>query len=860
TNYSFKFNFSDRSFLPRCDKQWYFFSPCDRKYPNGSLTIKATEAGYWKATGKDHKIYSRSISTGVRKTLVFYKGRPPHGDKTEWLLHEYHLDENECKAGAGLQNAFVLCQVLKKDEPVAKTRGQRSTEIDKCDTSRKGIRPFYDNEEQSEDRSKQVKEIQTNSSLPYMTEDSDELNMWLDILLDEVSSSSSSRVPGKDTISIQVDAMPNDSGLQCESAWLPSFNDDFPEVPADLSFSRAEVANGYLFGDEMDDYFEESEILEEILHAASQDYDNSNVDFQVDVMPNDSGSQCESASLPSYNDDFPQVSSYLSFSQAEATNEYSFGEEMDDYLEEAEILNEILHVASQDSNKSNVDHSFPEDSYSDILNGDYLGLDDLENCDSSVSFDSSINNESSGIQMRPRSSAFQSYQQEVSSEGTYKRKIRLQLHKMEVSVQTNEKYVTARDSSCALSYLGESQIGSIYDLPVQQLLLDSRGEKRSNSEIIRQNESSATGGLPMELINQRDELSWCQKHGVTDPANFSSVSNSADIPVSHGLTSTHPNQFELLNKDLSETIETPSNTFETAVKPDTICVNKCQAPFQAILSSSSGNSPSVMSITKEIDNSEMSEHVCFEGYVLESNNLSTIELHQTGINTSSENPLALSTQAVCLCGNSTFEETMARSGASSLAFGSGKKSSAVNSSERKSPASPNEGPKHSKILSKLLGCIPASPASAMELPANLKSDKHILGLEDATNAGSVHFAVTSDPTVKKVTSKGIVEYSGLDMASSGLRLRVIQESNDIVSGGKGKSEEAYEHSTGTNLSSVHPRRLFSLVSHLGKRVSFTGSRGGVVLTCLFGTAFLFFFLLLSRVFWLFASTFSAIAF
>ncbi|GER27240.1 NAC domain protein [Striga asiatica] len=131
-----------KSLLPSKDLQWYFFSPRDRKYPNGSRTNRATKAGYWKATGKDRNVNSQMRAVGMKKTLVYYRGRAPHGSRTDWVMHEYRLDEKECETPIGLQDAYALCRVFKKSLNIPKignhyniaSASDRSSSIDlHCD-------------------------------------------------------------------------------------------------------------------------------------------------------------------------------------------------------------------------------------------------------------------------------------------------------------------------------------------------------------------------------------------------------------------------------------------------------------------------------------------------------------------------------------------------------------------------------------------------------------------------------------------------------------------------------------------------------------------------------------------------------
>ncbi|KAF1859439.1 hypothetical protein Lal_00010023 [Lupinus albus] len=97
-----------KSFI-QSDNEWFFFSPRGRKYPNGTQSKRATEYGYWKATGKERNVKSGSNVIGTKRTLVFHLGRAPKGERTEWIMHEYCITDKT-------QESLVVCRLKRNTE------------------------------------------------------------------------------------------------------------------------------------------------------------------------------------------------------------------------------------------------------------------------------------------------------------------------------------------------------------------------------------------------------------------------------------------------------------------------------------------------------------------------------------------------------------------------------------------------------------------------------------------------------------------------------------------------------------------------------------------------------------------------
>ncbi|OWM82549.1 NAC domain-containing protein 90-like [Punica granatum] len=108
-------------------EQWFFFIPRKDSEARGGRPRRLTTFGYWKATGSPGCVYSSSNRiVGLKRTMVFYKGRAPNGSKTEWKMNEYKVlegvlaDHDLCDDSSTipqlLRQEYSLCRVYKKSK------------------------------------------------------------------------------------------------------------------------------------------------------------------------------------------------------------------------------------------------------------------------------------------------------------------------------------------------------------------------------------------------------------------------------------------------------------------------------------------------------------------------------------------------------------------------------------------------------------------------------------------------------------------------------------------------------------------------------------------------------------------------
>ncbi|CAD5178819.1 unnamed protein product [Musa acuminata subsp. burmannicoides] len=106
----------------------YCFNRREAKYPNGKRSNRAARSGYWKARGKDKQIVASGCNqvVGMRRVLVFYRGKPPTSSPTDWMMHEYRLAGSDGRSLVYPQRKnsthglmipsqdWVLCRIFKR--------------------------------------------------------------------------------------------------------------------------------------------------------------------------------------------------------------------------------------------------------------------------------------------------------------------------------------------------------------------------------------------------------------------------------------------------------------------------------------------------------------------------------------------------------------------------------------------------------------------------------------------------------------------------------------------------------------------------------------------------------------------------
>uniref|UniRef100_A0A1J3IE26 NAC domain-containing protein 78 n=1 Tax=Noccaea caerulescens TaxID=107243 RepID=A0A1J3IE26_NOCCA len=105
----------DKSCLTTGDLKWYFFCPREKKYPKSAKAKRSTESGHWKTSGKDRDVSYNNEVVGKIRTLIFHYGKTPRGERTDWVMHEYRLEDEALAQKNVPQDAYVLCVLFKKN-------------------------------------------------------------------------------------------------------------------------------------------------------------------------------------------------------------------------------------------------------------------------------------------------------------------------------------------------------------------------------------------------------------------------------------------------------------------------------------------------------------------------------------------------------------------------------------------------------------------------------------------------------------------------------------------------------------------------------------------------------------------------
>ncbi|KAK8490574.1 hypothetical protein V6N13_031745 [Hibiscus sabdariffa] len=264
----------DKSFLPSKDMEWYFYSPRDKKYPNGSRTNRATRGGYWKATGKDRAVQTsgsqKRAAVGMKKTLVYYRGRAPHGIRTNWIMHEYRLlHSSSPTAPSSLKDSYSLCRIFKKNIQIPKTKEAAVENNQSCGEE---ISRGREAEGDVEDENFNTCSSDVTQGTPNETGTGTADEFQAPFTSDEANSSTDLSFLGPDFSNLNQEMqILGYTNLHYQAPYPPLELEDFPQINivSETKASKAEMMDEYMMYDK---YSNMSGSLEEIFSlCASQD-------------------------------------------------------------------------------------------------------------------------------------------------------------------------------------------------------------------------------------------------------------------------------------------------------------------------------------------------------------------------------------------------------------------------------------------------------------------------------------------------------------------------------------------------------------------------------------------------------------
>ncbi|KAI4367527.1 hypothetical protein MLD38_023257 [Melastoma candidum] len=96
------------------DPEWWFLSTLEYKPANSDKFDRRTSTGSWKITGNPMEIRDRvgNRLIAVKRNLVFCENQK--NEKTNWVIHEYHLQDDSLGLTLREQKKYVLCHLVNR--------------------------------------------------------------------------------------------------------------------------------------------------------------------------------------------------------------------------------------------------------------------------------------------------------------------------------------------------------------------------------------------------------------------------------------------------------------------------------------------------------------------------------------------------------------------------------------------------------------------------------------------------------------------------------------------------------------------------------------------------------------------------